>query len=87
MEVGTADGIINIYNIHLAGKKIIPVSTIEEAIEYRQKGFLVAAERKGQVVSLESTTYPGTTEEELLPRIEETNLKVGKDVFLIYSPF
>lgn len=42
--------------------------------------------RKGQVVSLESTTYPGTTEEELFPRIEENGLKVGEDVFLVYSP-
>ncbi|MDP7319734.1 MAG: nucleotide sugar dehydrogenase [Bacteriovoracaceae bacterium] len=42
--------------------------------------------RKGQVISLESTTYPGTTEEELLPRIEKSGLKVGKDFFLIYSP-
>jgi UDP-N-acetyl-D-glucosamine dehydrogenase len=39
-----------------------------------------------QVVSLESTTYPGTTEEELLPRIEKTGLIVGKDVFLVFSP-
>ena len=42
--------------------------------------------RSGQVVSLESTTYPGTTEEELLPRIEATGLKVGEDIFLVYSP-
>ena len=42
--------------------------------------------RAGQVLSLESTTYPGTTEEELLPRVEEGGLKVGKDVFLVYSP-
>jgi UDP-N-acetyl-D-glucosamine dehydrogenase len=42
--------------------------------------------RKGQVVSLESTTYPGTTDEELLPRIEEQGFKVGEDVFLIFSP-
>jgi len=42
--------------------------------------------RAGQVVSLESTTYPGTTEEELLPRIEANGLKVGHDIFLIYSP-
>jgi len=41
---------------------------------------------KGQLVSLESTTYPGTTEEELLPLIESTGLKVGKDLFLVYSP-
>lgn len=42
--------------------------------------------RAGQVVSLESTTYPGTTEEELLPRVEENGLKVGKEIFLVYSP-
>ncbi|AOE84524.1 UDP-N-acetyl-D-glucosamine 6-dehydrogenase [Pseudomonas sp. TCU-HL1] len=42
--------------------------------------------RTGQVVSLESTTYPGTTEEELLPRVEESGLKVGENIFLVYSP-
>jgi len=42
--------------------------------------------RDGQVVSLESTTYPGTTEEELLPRIEAKGFKVGENVFLVYSP-
>lgn len=42
--------------------------------------------RSGQVVSLESTTYPGTTEEEILPRVEESGLQVGKDIFLVYSP-
>jgi UDP-N-acetyl-D-glucosamine dehydrogenase len=42
--------------------------------------------RAGQVVSLESTTYPGTTDEELLPRIESRGLKVGEDAFLIFSP-
>ncbi len=42
--------------------------------------------RKGQLVSLESTTYPGTTDEELLPRIEACGFKVGKDIFLVFSP-
>lgn len=42
--------------------------------------------RAGQVVSLESTTYPGTTDEELLPRIESTGLKVGQDIALVFSP-
>ena len=42
--------------------------------------------RAGQIVSLESTTYPGTTEEELQPRIESRGLVVGKDVFLVFSP-
>ena len=42
--------------------------------------------RAGQLLSLESTTYPGTTEEELLPRVEESGLKVGENFFLVYSP-
>ncbi len=42
--------------------------------------------RSGHLVSLESTTYPGTTDEELLPRIESRGLKVGTDVFLVFSP-
>lgn len=42
--------------------------------------------RKGQVVSLESTTYPGTTDEELFPRINESGFEVGKDIYLVYSP-
>ena len=42
--------------------------------------------RAGQVVSLESTTYPGTTEEELLPRVTAGGLTVGQDIFLVYSP-
>jgi UDP-N-acetyl-D-glucosamine dehydrogenase len=41
---------------------------------------------KNQVLSLESTTYPGTTEEQLLPRIESTGLKVGDNFYLVYSP-
>lgn len=41
---------------------------------------------EGQVVSLESTTYPGTTEEEILPRISQGGLVVGEDIFLVYSP-
>lgn len=42
--------------------------------------------RSGQVMCLESTTYPGTTEEELRTRLERSGFKVGKDFFLIYSP-
>lgn len=47
---------------------------------------LVPYLRPGHVVSLESTTYPGTTDEELLPRIESRGLKVGDNAFLVYSP-
>ena len=42
--------------------------------------------QRGRIVSLESTTYPGTTEEELLPRITARELTVGEEVFLVYSP-
>jgi UDP-N-acetyl-D-glucosamine dehydrogenase len=42
--------------------------------------------RAGQVICLESTTYPGTTDEELKPRVESTGLKVGTDIFLVFSP-
>ena len=42
--------------------------------------------RPGQVMSLESTTYPGTTEEELRTRVERSGFKLGKDFFLVYSP-
>jgi len=40
----------------------------------------------GQLISLESTTYPGTTEELLLSKINELGLTAGEDVFLVYSP-
>lgn len=42
--------------------------------------------RAGQVLSLESTTYPGTTEEELRPRIERAGFEIGESAFLVYSP-
>ncbi len=42
--------------------------------------------RKGQLLSLESTTWPGTTDEVLLPYIEKSGLTVGEDFFLVYSP-
>ncbi|SMC27152.1 UDP-N-acetyl-D-glucosamine dehydrogenase [Desulfacinum hydrothermale DSM 13146] len=42
--------------------------------------------RPGQLVVLESTTYPGTTEELVLPELEKTGLHVGQDFFLAFSP-
>ncbi|MEC9138787.1 MAG: nucleotide sugar dehydrogenase [Candidatus Thermoplasmatota archaeon] len=42
--------------------------------------------RKGQLVILESTTYPGTTKEIIKPILEESGLVAGKDFFLAYSP-
>ncbi len=42
--------------------------------------------RKGQLVSFESTTYPGTTRELVAPILESSGLKAGKDFYLAYSP-
>jgi UDP-N-acetyl-D-glucosamine dehydrogenase len=53
------------------------VTTVESIVPYL---------RAGQILSLESTTYPGTTDEELKPRIEQRGFAVGRDVFLVFSP-
>ncbi len=42
--------------------------------------------RRGQLVVLESTTYPGTTRELMLPRLEAAGLRCGEDFFLCFSP-
>ncbi len=42
--------------------------------------------RKGQLVSLESTTYPGTTREVMKPILETSGLKAGKDFYMAFSP-
>jgi len=53
------------------------ISAAEQVAKYLHPGMLVI---------LESTTYPGTTEEILLPMMEASGLKVGEDVFLCFSP-
>jgi UDP-N-acetyl-D-glucosamine dehydrogenase len=57
------------------------VSFILAAAEQIQKQL-----RRGQLVILESTTYPGTTDEILLPMFEETGLKLDEDFLLAFSP-
>jgi UDP-N-acetyl-D-glucosamine dehydrogenase len=57
------------------------VSYIVDAVEKIAKHL-----HADQVITLESTTYPGTTEELILPKLEESGLKVGKDFFLAFSP-
>ncbi len=42
--------------------------------------------RRGQLIVLESTTYPGTTEEVILPKLGGNGLKVGKDIYIAFSP-
>ena len=48
--------------------------------------YIAKSQRPAQLIVLESTTYPGTTREVLLPILEESGLKGGTDFFLAYSP-
>jgi len=57
------------------------VSFIVSAVEQIRKTL-----HRTQLIVLESTTYPGTTEELILPMLEETGLKVGEDFYLAFSP-
>jgi UDP-N-acetyl-D-glucosamine dehydrogenase len=57
------------------------MSYVVQAVEAVRKHL-----RKGQLVSLESTTYPGTTDELVKPMLEETGLKAGQDFYLAFSP-
>jgi UDP-N-acetyl-D-glucosamine dehydrogenase len=61
---------------------------MEPDLQYIEKttGAIQKCLRKGQLVVLESTSYPGTTEELILPPLESTGMKVGKDFFLAFSP-
>ena len=63
-------------------------ANLDPDISYiRAVGEQVAAQlRPGQLICLESTTYPGTTEEVLLPLLSQSGLKVGEDFFLCFSP-
>jgi UDP-N-acetyl-D-glucosamine dehydrogenase len=47
---------------------------------------LAAVVQRGQLVVLESTTYPGTTREQLVPLLEERDLSVGSDIHVAFSP-
>lgn len=60
----------------------------EPNLEYVERSArdISATLRRGQLVALESTTYPGTTDEIILPILAQTGLQVGEDFFLVYSP-
>jgi len=49
-------------------------------------GSIVPHLRKGQLIVLESTSYPGTTEELIKPRLEAQGFEIGKDIYLAFSP-
>jgi UDP-N-acetyl-D-glucosamine dehydrogenase len=81
LRLGEADAISICVPTPLSKYKDPDVSFIVAATEA-----IKATLRRGQVIILESTTYPGTTREIMLPALESTGLKVGEDFFLAFSP-
>ncbi len=79
--LGSADVIIICVPTPLNKNKAPDISYIVSASKDIAKTL-----KRGQFVILESTTYPGTTEEDVLPILAETGLKVSKDFFLAFSP-
>ncbi len=80
-------------NLKKADAIIICVPTPLRKTKEPDMSFVIAASeeiaknlRQGQAVVLESTTYPGTTDEVILPLLTDTGLKVGSDFFLGFSP-
>jgi UDP-N-acetyl-D-glucosamine dehydrogenase len=80
-RLAEADAIIICVPTPLTAKKDPDLQYIEKTAESVHKTL-----RKGQVISLESTTYPGTTDELLLELFKDRGLEVGKDYFLVFSP-
>jgi len=80
-RLAEADCIIICVPTPLTAKKDPDLQYIEKTADAILKTL-----RKGQVISLESTTYPGTTDEILLDRFRTTGLEVGRDYFLVFSP-
>jgi UDP-N-acetyl-D-glucosamine dehydrogenase len=80
-ELASADAIIICVPTPLNKTKDPDMSYIIQAIES-----ISAISRPGMAVILESTTYPGTTEEVIVPALEKKGLKAGEDVFVAFSP-
>jgi UDP-N-acetyl-D-glucosamine dehydrogenase len=80
-KISSVDAIIICVPTPLNGYREPDLSFITTTIKLIQP-FL----KEGQAISLESTTYPGTTEEILRPMIEEMGFTIGENFFLIYSP-
>ncbi len=80
-EVGKSDVIILCLPTPLNKFREPNLSYINKTLENIKK-FL----KKGQLISLESTSYPGTTEDIFIPLIKEKGFEIGQDFFVIYSP-
>ena len=80
-ELRECDAILIALPTPLSKQREPDLSIVTGAVEE-----IAARLRPGHLVVLESTTYPGTTREEVLPRLEATGLKVGEDFHLAFSP-
>ncbi|MEO5576494.1 MAG: nucleotide sugar dehydrogenase [Gaiellaceae bacterium] len=80
-ELRDADAILIALPTPLSKQREPDLSIVNGATEEIAKRL-----RKGHLVVLESTTYPGTTREQILPRLEASGLKVGEDFNLAFSP-
>lgn len=80
-RLAEADAVIICVPTPLTGKREPDMSYVEATATDIAKYL-----RKGQLISLESTTYPGTTDELLLPKFTASGFKVGEDFYLAYSP-
>ncbi|MDD5465212.1 MAG: nucleotide sugar dehydrogenase [Candidatus Omnitrophica bacterium] len=80
-DIGQADAVLICVPTPLKGKYLPDISFIKNAVEG-----VVAHIKNGALVVLESTTYPGTTEEEILPIFQNKGFKHGKDFYLCFSP-
>jgi len=80
-ELRECDAILIALPTPLSKQREPDLSIVTGAVEE-----IAARLRPGHLVVLESTTYPGTTREEVLPRLEATGLRVGEDFHLAFSP-
>src|SRR5688500_14393224 len=80
-ELRDADAILIALPTPLSKQREPDLSIVQGAVEEIAKRL-----RPGHLVVLESTTYPGTTREEVLPRLEASGLRAGEDIFVAFSP-
>lgn len=93
VDAGTFEATTDLARMREPDCNIIAVPTPLSKTRDPDVSYIVAATesvartlRAGQAVVLESTTYPGTTRELMLPALEKSGLKVGVDFFLAFSP-
>jgi len=80
-KLKVADIIIICVPTPLNKNKLPDMSYIENTVQEIKQRL-----RKNQLIILESTTYPGTTEEIILPQLQESGLRIGKDFYLAFAP-